>query len=35
MKRYRLNKERFTEFLAGVAYVAVILGCTIAILLKL
>jgi len=35
MKRYRLNKEKFTEFLAGVAALIIWEAMIIALLLKL
>lgn len=34
-KKYRLNKEKFTDFLAGVAAIIGIDACFIALLLKL
>lgn len=35
MKKYRLNREKFKEFLAGVAALLIVEGCWIALLLKL
>lgn len=35
MKKYRLNREKFREFLAGVAALLIVEGCWIALLLKL
>lgn len=35
MKRYRLNKEKFTEFLAGIACAAIVMGIWITFLLQL
>lgn len=34
-KRWRLNRERFGEFLAGVAALIIVEACWIALLLKL
>lgn len=34
-KKYRLNKEKFREFLAGVASLIIVEACWIALLLKL
>ena len=31
----KINKDKVTEFIAGVIYVAIIAGCTVAILLKM
>ena len=35
MKKYRLNKEKFTEFLAGVVMLVIVEACFITLLLKL
>lgn len=34
-KKYRLNKEKFTEFLAGLACIAIVEACWITFLLNL
>ncbi len=34
-KKYRLNKGKVTEFLAGVTSLAIVVGCFMAILLKM
>ena len=34
-KHIKLNKEKFTEFLAGVTSLAIVVGCFMAILLKM
>lgn len=35
MRRYRLNKEKFTEFICGVAALLIVEGAFLAILLKM
>lgn len=35
MKRYRLNKEKFTEFVCGIACAVIWTSCVVALLLKL
>lgn len=34
-KKYRLNKEKFIEFLCGIGCAAIWTGCVMALLLKL
>lgn len=35
MRRYRLNKEKFTEFICGVAALLIVEGAFLAILLQM